>query len=253
MLTCVTRSMNDELYEMMLSLCPDDWQFVKVKGSSAHSYLDFIFSNKFDTKWVLNLDEDCFLINKESVTNMIKFMEDNNYDYCGVQDGGSIPVRIHNPLVSNPFFNLFNTEKIYELKKDYYDKKYDVNKIKEKYSSHIRFTDVKYEFDMYEPFYNHFFWLLENDLKPYFMEAGEFSQEKYFVIAPILRIIPYYNSPTMIYDHEGKEIALHTWHSRYINYPNIRKRIMNCYEYARMKNNTSLKNITVLFNNVNDL
>lgn len=227
--------MSDELYEMMLSLCPDDWKFIRILNSSAHGYLDYIFNTKFETKWVLNLDEDCFLINEKSVEKLIDFMETGGYDYCGVQDGGSIPVRIHNPLVSNPFFNLFNVEKIYSLNKDYYEKKYDTADISRKYSSFIRFTHSNYKFDMYEPFYNHFFWLLENGLMPYFMDAGEFSREKYFVIAPILRIVPYYNSPTMIYDHVGNEIALHTWHSRFINYPNIRRRIMNCYSYARRK------------------
>jgi hypothetical protein len=238
--------MNDELYEMMLSLCPENWKFFKVKGSSAQSYLDFIFSYNFETKWVLNLDEDCFLINKESVSKLIGFMEDNNYDYCGVQDGGSIPVRIHNPLVSNPFFNLFNVEKINKLQRDYYSKKYDVNVIKSKYSSLVRFKHIKYDYDMYEPFYIHFFWLLENGLTPYFLEAQEFSREKYFVFAPVLRIVPYFNSPTMIYDHEGMEIALHTWHSRFINYPNIRKRIMNCYNYARNSSNITSKNVIII-------
>lgn len=227
--------MNDELYEMMLSLCPDNWKFIRIKNSSAHAYLDYLFNTKFETKWVLNLDEDCFLINSESVVSLIKYMEENGFDYCGVQDGGSIPVRIHNPLVSNPFFNLFNVEKIFPLKKDYYETKYDIEEISRKYSSLIRFKHVKYQFDMYEPFYVHFFWLLENGLKPYFLEAGEYNKEKYFVISPILRIVPYYNSPTMIYGHDGYEIALHTWHSRFINYPNIRRSIMNCYGYARRK------------------
>lgn len=232
MLTCITRSMNDELYEMMLSLCPSDWKFIKVLNSTAEGYLDYIFSTKFETKWVLNLDEDCFLTNFNKIYELIKFMEENDYDYSGVQDGGSIPVRIHNPLVVNPFFNLFNTQSIFPLEKDYFDKKYNLNDLKNKYELYIRFTHSKYKYDFYEQFYSRFFWLLENGLKPYYMECNPYDKERYLVYTPLFRIIPYYNSPSMILDHKSTEIALHTWHSRYINHTNIRKRIFNCYEYA---------------------
>jgi hypothetical protein len=217
---------------MMLSLCPKEWNFIKITGSSAVGYLDYIFSTKFDTKWVLNLDEDCFLLNYEMIYDLIKYMETNDYDYCGIQDGGSIPVRIHNPLVSNPFFNLFNVEKINPLKKDYFDRKYSMDELKKKYSHFIRFDKCKSEYDLYERFYHQFFWLLENGMKPFYLDCREFSQEKYFVISPILRIVPYFNSPTMLCSHKGEDMALHTWHSRYINYRNIRKRIMNCYNHA---------------------
>ncbi|MDQ1266659.1 MAG: hypothetical protein QG635_1811 [Bacteroidota bacterium] len=232
MLTCITRSMNNELYKMMISLCPKDWKFHKVLNSSAFDYLDYIFTGNFETKWALNLDEDCYLIDHRKIYNLIGFMEENSYDYCGIQDGGSIPVRIHNPLVSNPFFNLFNLDKLKNLKKDYYNKQYSVEDIKAKHSNKIKYLHSTYQFDNYEPFYNEFFWLLEQGLNPFFNNAGEFSQEKYLVIAPILRTIPYYNCPTIIYDHENSEIALHTWHSRYFNFPNIKKHIINCYHYA---------------------
>jgi hypothetical protein len=232
MLTCVTRSMNDELYEMMLSLCPNHWRFVRVLNSTATGYLDYLFTAEFGTKWVLNLDEDCFLFDPNEVIKLLKFMESDNYDYCGVQDGGSISVRVHNPLTTNPFFNLFNSEKILPLEKNYYSKRYELGSITEKYQQHIRFKEKDYKFDFYEPFYSHFFWLLENGLTPYFLDAEDFSQEKYFVIAPLLRIIPYYNSPTLVRNHDGNAIALHTWHSRFMNYPNIRRRIMNCYKLA---------------------
>ncbi len=236
MLTCVTRSMNDELYEMMLSLCPQEWNFIKVKGASATGYLEYIFETDFGTKWVLNLDEDCFLIDSDLINSLISFMENHDYDYCGIQDGGSIPVRIHNPLVSNPFFNLFNSEKINRLEKNYYDRPNDMKELVRLYSSFVRFTGSKYEYDMYEPFYNHFFWLLERGMRPLFLEAKEFRKERYFVIAPIARIVPYFNCPTMLCSHDGGELAIHTWHSRFYNYPNIRKHIRNCYEYA-LKNN----------------
>ncbi|MBM2816407.1 MAG: hypothetical protein HW421_3169 [Ignavibacteria bacterium] len=237
MLTCVTRSMNNKLYDMMISLCPAEWKFVKVLNSSAFDYLDYIFTAKFETKWVLNLDEDCFLIDYRRIYDLIRFMENNDYDYCGVQDGGSIPVRIHNPLVSNPFFNLFNIEIISKLEKNYYNKKYPVEEIKQKYSDRIRYLHTEYKYDDFEPFYNEFFWLLEQGLNPYFNNATEFVQEKYLVIAPLFITIPYFNCPTMINDHENREIAIHTWHSRYINYPNIKKAIHNCYDYCFKNSN----------------
>jgi hypothetical protein len=238
--------MDDGLYEKMLSLCPTDWKFIRILDSSAVGYLDYIFNTKFDTKWVLNLDEDCFLINHEAVNRMIEYMEKNDYDYSGIQDGGTIRVRIHNPLVSNPFFNLFNVEKIYPLKKDYYEKKYNVEEIRQKYSGFIKFNKTKIEWDLYERFYYHFFWLLDNGMKPLFLDADEFNAEKYFVIAPILRIKPYYNSPTILFSHEGEELALHTWHSRYYYYPNIKKRINNCYKYALDRSSLHKKNVETI-------
>lgn len=238
--------MNDELYNMMLSLCPNEWKFIRILDSSAHGYLDYIFSTQFETKWVLNLDEDCFLIDYKNIASLIEFMEENNYDYCGVQDGGSISVRIHNPLVSNPFFNLFNVEKINKLEKNYFDTQYAMDDLIKKYSSFVRFTDKKYEYDLYEKFYYQFFWLLENGMRPYFLEAKEFSQERYFVYTPLFRIIPYHNNPTMICSHTGEEMALHTWHSRYINHRNIRKHIVNCYNYALVKSFEKNKDIEIV-------
>lgn len=238
-ITCITRSMNPKLYNKMLELSDPDWNFIRVVNSSAYDYIDYIFSNDFNSKWVLNLDEDCFLTNYNKIYTLIDFLEKNNYDYCGVQDGGSIPVRIHNPLVSNPFFNLFNVEKINKLEKKYRTtKEYNLEVLKNKFEKHIRFKHSALNYDLYEPFYKQFFWLLEEGLIPYFNNATPFDQEKYFVIAPIGRIIPYYNSPTLILDNNDDELAIHTWHSRYYHYPNIKKAINNCYDYAKSKNKT---------------
>ncbi len=241
MITCITRSMNDELYKMMLSLCPPDWKFIRVMESSAVGYLDYIFENDFNCKWVLNLDEDCFLINYNNIYEMIKYLEANNYDYSGIQDGGSVPVRIHNPLVANPYFNLFNKEKINSSSQNNYKKsKYDLDVITNKYSHFVRFLDTEYKYDRFEPFYDQFFWLLEQGFRPYFQKATPYDAQKYLVIAPLLRVIPYYNSPTMLFDHNNNEIGIHTWHSRFYNYFNIRKAINNCYQYA-MDNSTVSK------------
>jgi len=224
--------MNDELYQMMLSLCPPDWRFIKIEESSATGYLDYLFNTDFSTRWILNLDEDCFLTDYQNIHDLLEFMEKGDYGYCGVQDGGSIPVRIHNPLVSNPFLNLFDSKKILSLQRDYDEKNYSVDKIREKHQDKIRFLETEYKFDMYEEFYKHFFWLLENNLLPYFLKAEEYHKEKYFVISPLFRIIPYFNSPTLVKDHLDRNLAIHTWHSRFINFKNIRKRIINCYNDA---------------------
>lgn len=247
MLKCYTRSMSDELYNMMLSLCPGDWEFIRVKNSSALGYLEYIVSdiNQSDNssqanKWILNLDEDCFLINYKQIYSLIEFLEKNNFDYTGIQDGGVIPVRIHNPLVVNPFFNLFNAEKLNLIKSNYKRNVYDVEEIKNKYQHYVKYQKTELKYDCYEPFYNFFFWLLESGLVPFFHNAEQYDKEKYLVIAPVLRIIPYYNSPSIIFDHLNNEIGVHTWHSRYINYPNIKKRIKNCYQLA--KSRSSLKN-----------
>lgn len=229
--------MNIKLYEKMLLLSNPEWEFIRVINSTAFDYLDFIFSYKFDAKWVLNLDEDCFLTDYLKINDLISFLEKNKFDYCGVQDGGSIPVRIHNPLVSNPFFNLFNVEKINKLEKKYNENKnYDLDYLKNKYQQIIRFKHSEFKYDYYEKFYSQFFWLLEEGLIPYFNNATPFDKEKYFVIAPIGRIIPYYNSPTLIYDSNEEELAIHTWHSRFYHYPNIKRAINNCFEYAKSKN-----------------
>jgi hypothetical protein len=234
---CITRSMNIELYEMMLDLCDPNWEFIRLINSSSFDFIDYIFSNNFDAKWVLNLDEDCYLTDFNKIYNLISYLESNDYDYCGIQDGGSIPVRIHNPLVCNPFFNLFNVENIQKIERKYKsEKEYNLNELKVKYEKYIRFNHSQYQFDFFEPFYTQFLWLLENGFKPFFNNASAFEREKYLVIAPLGRVIPYYNSPTLILDEKEEELAIHTWHSRYYNYPNIKKAINNCYKYAKSKN-----------------
>ena len=101
-----TRSMDDELYALAAALFPEH-PSRRLVGRSAEGYLEEVLALK-EADWVLNIDEDAFVTDRDAVSDLIELMDREGYDYCGVSDGGVIPHRNNSPLVVNPFFNVFH-------------------------------------------------------------------------------------------------------------------------------------------------
>ena len=68
-----------------------------------------------DYKWLINIDEDAFILNKHNIDTLIDYMDDNDIVYCGIPDGGSGRLRYGNPLVMNACFNIFNIDLIKDI------------------------------------------------------------------------------------------------------------------------------------------
>lgn len=83
---------------------------VRLKYTTADGYFYKIMNSGVD--YVINIDEDAFLIDRDAFLSLLKYCIEMDYDNCGFPDGGVLPIRKHNPLVTNAFFNIINVKKI---------------------------------------------------------------------------------------------------------------------------------------------
>lgn len=103
-----TRSMDDELYALASALFPN-LPARRLVGRTAEGYLEEVLAIP-DAAWVINIDEDAFVVDMTALYDLLDLMDRDGFDYCGVSDGGVIPHRNNSPLVVNPFFNIFRVE-----------------------------------------------------------------------------------------------------------------------------------------------
>lgn len=192
-----TRSMNVDLYRLSQSTINLPYPRRRRLFTSADGYFfDDIMRSKAD--FIINIDEDAFIVDNEKLKNLLEYVLDHNYINCGVPDGGVIEIRKHNPLITNPFFNILNVAEI--------RKKFKVNDIVRNYSVHKKefekFAPMHlmrsiYEFDFYEPYSPFFIWLATN-FKTLYLDADEHNDK----------------ISTVVKDHLGQPFLLHSWYSR---------------------------------------
>ena len=198
----MSRSMNDNLYSKMKSLFKNEFTFIRnteCQGSygGAKYLYDLILNNTYD--WIINVDEDFFTFDESAIFSLLDHMIEKGYDYCGMSDGGMCVHRKHSPIVMNPFFNIFNAKKIREaLDSVGYVETFSFNENMIKNMP----TNIKNGFDWnndnFEPYYPFFYWLPERGFKPLYLESYEAVDD----ISTILK------------NHEGVEIGMHTWYTR---------------------------------------
>ena len=129
-------------------------------------------------------------------------------------DGGIVDIRRHNPLVTNPYFNILNVKEI--------KKKFNLKEIQKNYNQHNpdfeKFTSfdlmkTTYEYDYYEPYNAFFVWLTVN-FKTLFLDADVHSD----------------GISTILKDHLGHPFLFHSWYSRFYEIDeNHTKRIKDLY------------------------
>jgi len=105
-----SRTYGEELFGHFKEFVNLPYDIIPIKNLGSKAYVEKILS--IDADMVINMDEDCFVSNNNEVELLIEYMLDNNYDYCGVPDGGLYDIRAGSPIVMNPFFNIFNLRKI---------------------------------------------------------------------------------------------------------------------------------------------
>jgi len=106
----VTRTYGEELHKYCKAFINLPYEIIPFKGLGNDQYLKKILS--LDVDFVINIDEDCFIYDSNEILSLMQYMIDNNYDYCGVPDGGIYEIRRGSPIVMNPFFNIFDLRKI---------------------------------------------------------------------------------------------------------------------------------------------
>jgi len=152
---------------------------------------------KSDADIVINIDEDAFIIDNDELLDLLTYFVENKYVNCGMPDGGVIPVRVHNPLVINPFFNIMDLR---VLRKEFsldLMKKYEVFDPALIEMTNQKLMKYKYMYDMFEPYYPFFLWIKKNYKV---LELDATTHEDGFT--------------TSLLSHNSKTFLYHTWWSR---------------------------------------
>lgn len=215
----VTRARNKRLYQMMQSMFKGDNTFIPLTHHGhigAVDYLHDILSNQ--SGFVVNCDEDCFISNEDAIHDIIVYMIENDYDYCGVPDGGVINHRTNSWTNVNPFFNVFNVDKIKPFYKATDRKKIDtffgVDCAKKPH-----FIKGEFTHNQLEPFAGLLYWL-HCDFNPLYLNAKGHAD----------------GITSILLDLDNEPFAYHTWYSReYQKSVEHTQRIESVYLEAKAK------------------
>lgn len=209
--------MNYDLYRKSQSTIDLHYTRKRVLFSSADGFFYWnILRSKADI--IINIDEDAFITDNQALKDLIEFTIDNKIINCGMPDGGVVDIRKHNPLVTNPFFNILN---IPEIKK-----KFDLRSIIKNYNCHDKkfekFTPkhllrTEYKYDFYEPYVPFFLWLT-NNFKTLFLDAQVHPD----------------GISTILKNHKNEPFLNHSWYSRFYGIDKFHtNRINNLYKESR--------------------
>ena len=144
-------------------------------------------------------------------------MEDNDYDMCGMPDGGTYSCRgSGNPASMNPYFNIFQTKtlrnkinSIDELHVSQYNQSL-YNKIP-MHNFHLDALGETSTSSNLEPFYPFFFAFLEK-CTVLFLYGRSYNKTNTDEL--IGEIFPDDCITTKLFNHENKELLYHTWYAR---------------------------------------
>lgn len=191
MVIYTTRTGHDDLLAVCSSRIPG--KHVGVAGADALGYLKYILG--LDADWVVNVDEDAFVVSQSALLELLGYMQENNYDYCGMPDGGLVSIRRHNPTAMNAYFNIFHAAKIKPRLGEFRAGEHNAGN-----SGRHRFNFANlYAYDDFEPYYPLFFWLLKAGFKPlYLMNAMQDAD----------------GITTLLGNHKADLMLKHTWYAR---------------------------------------
>ena len=200
MITVYTRSINDELYNMMRSTIPAEVECVKMTGyngwEDALRFIKDVIERCPD--YAVIVDEDMFFHDWDKVAGIVNHMIENSYTHAGIPDRGVIPHRTLRWETLNPFWNILDC---YTLRN-----KGALNPIDKP-----SFITVP-EFEIFADFYTHLYKIG----KPLWLRAATRSD----------------GITTHVMDHLGNFIALHSWYAR--EWPNGHKeRIIGVFNDAK--------------------
>lgn len=190
-----TRSCNDQLFRLSGKTIDLPYPKKKLKFTTGGGYFYQIM--KSDADIVINIDEDAFIVDNDELIDLLTYFVENKYVNCGMPDGGVVPVRIHNPLVINPFFSIMDLRVLRQnfslsLMQKY--EKFDPTLIEK---TNLDLMKSEYKYDMYEPYYPFFLWIRQN----------------YKVLDMNATTLPD-GFTTVLFSHNNKPFLYHTWWSR---------------------------------------
>ena len=204
------RSFNLRLYRLSKGLY-ESWGFpcVRLTDQSADGYFHTMLQDT-ECDIAINVDEDCFITSKQNVLELVNFVVDNNIANAGCPDGGAYTPRGTNPLVTNPFFNVFNLNLIRAHYSKEAVKQFDYiahrDEMEAAYPNKMLYEGRNFSFDIRdtEPYYPFFLWLAYTE-KTLYLPSKPHPDRR----------------TTILCNHEGKEMCRHTWYARFYSVPTI--------------------------------
>lgn len=168
----------------------------RIVGTDACGYFGELL--KLDTDWVVNIDEDAFLLDPQELVETIRFMDRGGFAACGMPDGGVVSIRHHNPVACNAFFNVLDMRRVRLAWNDRNMAKQ--SPFRRAYEALVpafaRQTPAA--FDAFEPYYGLFFSLLERQECILYLPATEWSDA----------------ISTLLFAPTGAPLMLHAWYAR---------------------------------------
>lgn len=200
-----TRSMYADLYRLSSeflnfagidSVIQYEIGHYRIVDSDAYGYFRELL--ELDADWVVNIDEDAFLLAPNALLDLIYLMDQRGYAACGMPDGGVVPIRRHNPVACNAFFNVFDMRRVRKVWNNW---QRAVNSSwRPEYEQFVPSFANRGEraFDRFEPYYGLFFSLIEASESILYLDAEEWSD----------------GVSTLLKSPEGRDLVLHGWYAR---------------------------------------
>lgn len=191
-----TRSMSKEMYSRAMSFVDLPYPKGRIVGSTSISYLlDVVKDESADI--VVNIDEDAFVTDVDSLRGLIDYVIERKYVNCGMPDGGVVPIRHHHPLVTNPFFTIMNTAEIRKQLRPGVFEGFPLAS-EEYVATHPQeLLRSPYDMDGYEPYNELLLWVARN-FSTLYLDARTHPDGK----------------STVLLNHEGRPFVMHTWYAR---------------------------------------
>ncbi|MBQ7253282.1 MAG: hypothetical protein IJS30_01240 [Bacteroidales bacterium] len=197
-----TRSFSPELYKFSKALYPEGVEAVRMTDRTADGYF-YAMLRDTDCDIAINIDEDAYVSDPEAVMELAQRVYEEGWANAGTSDCGPGCPRSHNPIVTNPFFNILNLKLIREKYMGPGQiRAFDYQPVKEQmkaaFKSQVSAT-LTGGFDIYdfEPYYSFYLWLAYN-FKTLYLPAERHPD----------------GLSTILYDGSGRELCRHSWMAR---------------------------------------
>lgn len=179
---------------------------VRLTDQSADGYFYTMLADT-DCDIAINVDEDCFISNPQAVMDLVDYVVENGYANAGCPDGGGQAPRHSNPLVTNPFFNVFDLRLIRTKFSKEAVKSFQYEQHKEAMIAAYpkERLETEYTFDrpkIIEPYYPFFLWMAAN-FRTLYLPTSRHSD----------------GWTTILYDMQGCALCAHSWLARFYSVP----------------------------------
>lgn len=197
-----TRSFSPELYTYSRGLFYEEIPIVRLTDQTADGYF-FTMLEDESCDIAINIDEDAFITDWNPILELVEYVANNNLVNAAAPDAGPGCPRRHNPIVTNPFFNVLNLKLIrtkYTTPKEIQKFSYESHReeLVAKFPQSLLET-LEYDLDCidFEPYYPFFFWLAYH-FDTLYLQAERHSD----------------GFSSILYDHQGRPFCLHSWFAR---------------------------------------